>query len=247
MNTLKLTLAGLAFLTTTGMATAECRQALALGLDVSGSVDTREYVLQMQGVAGALEDPSVQQALLGQPGGHVDLMVFEWSGPQDQHVVQPWRSLRSAADIAEVASRLRQAQRVGGAPTTAIGAAMRMGAAALQSRDCVRRVLDLSGDGVANAGPLPQTVKTSEIVQGITMNGLIIADFAADPSSRHPTDPEGLTAYYQAYVIQGPQAFAELSLGFDDYQDTMTRKLIRELYGAELMQGPGLPVTLASQ
>ena len=247
MSTLKSMLAALALMATTGIATAECRQALALGLDVSGSVDAREYVLQMRGVAGALEDPAVQQALLGQPGGHVDLMVFEWSGPQDQHVVQPWRSLRSAAVITEVASRLRQAQRVGGAPTTATGAAMQMGATALQSRNCGRRVLDLSGDGVANAGPLPQTVRTSEIAQGITVNGLIIADFTADPSSRHPTDPEGLTAYYQAYVIQGPQAFTELALGFDDYQAAMTRKLIRELYGAELMQGPGLPATIASQ
>ena len=42
---------------------AECRQALALGLDVSGSVDAREYRLQLDGVAGALDDPAVRAAV----------------------------------------------------------------------------------------------------------------------------------------------------------------------------------------
>lgn len=246
MTTLKSALAGLAFLTSTCGATADCRQALALGLDVSGSVDAREYVLQMQGVADALEHPTVQQALLGQPHGHVDLMVFEWSGPPDQHVVVAWHSLRSPQDISEVAQRLRQAKRVGGDPTTAIGAAMAMGATALQTRRCTRRVLDLSGDGVANFGPLPQTVKASSL-GGITVNGLVVADLHADPTSRHPTDPAGLSAYYQAYVIHGNAAFTEMAIRFEDYRDAMTRKLIRELYGAELVQAPSPAMVLALQ
>lgn len=247
MTTLKSALAGLAFLTSTCGATADCRQALALGLDVSGSVDAREYVLQMQGVADALEHPTVQQALLGQPDGHVDLMVFEWSGPPDQHVVVAWHSLRSPQDISDVAQRLRQAKRVGGDPTTAIGAAMAMGATALQTRRCTRWVLDLSGDGVANSGPLPQAVKARNRLDGITVNGLVVADLHADPTSRHPTDPEGLSAYYQAYVIHGNAAFTEMAIGFEDYRDAMTRKLIRELYGAELVQAPSPAMVLALQ
>ena len=39
---------------TAGIAQADCRQALALGLDVSGSVDSAEYALQMQGLANAV-------------------------------------------------------------------------------------------------------------------------------------------------------------------------------------------------
>ncbi|MEM9846126.1 MAG: DUF1194 domain-containing protein, partial [Pseudomonadota bacterium] len=48
-------------------AQAGCRQALALGLDVSGSVDTREYRLQTDGLAEALRDPEVQSAFLALP------------------------------------------------------------------------------------------------------------------------------------------------------------------------------------
>ncbi|WP_336247087.1 DUF1194 domain-containing protein [Octadecabacter dasysiphoniae] len=43
-----------------------CRQALALGLDVSGSVDRREYRLQLDGLADALGHPDVVDALLSQ-------------------------------------------------------------------------------------------------------------------------------------------------------------------------------------
>ena len=41
---------------------AECRQALALGLDVSGSVDAREYRLQIGGVADYQNKPVVDKA-----------------------------------------------------------------------------------------------------------------------------------------------------------------------------------------
>ena len=62
-------------------APAECRQALALGLDVSGSVDAGEYALQLGGLAAALESADVRAALLDIPELPVHLTVFEWSGP----------------------------------------------------------------------------------------------------------------------------------------------------------------------
>jgi len=58
-----------------GPAWAGCRQALAMALDVSGSVDTREYHLQLDGLASALTDPDVQRAMLAQPGNPVYLAV----------------------------------------------------------------------------------------------------------------------------------------------------------------------------
>ena len=51
-----------------GPADAACRLALALGLDVSGSVDAAEYRLQLDGVAAALTDEDVQAALFAMPG-----------------------------------------------------------------------------------------------------------------------------------------------------------------------------------
>nr|WP_324170010.1 DUF1194 domain-containing protein [Ruegeria sp. NA] len=38
-----------------------------------------------------------------------------------------------------------------------------------------------------------------------------------------------LSAYYSAWVILGPNAFVEVALGFEAYEEAMTRKLLREL------------------
>ena len=68
---------------------AACRQALALGLDVSGSVDDREYRLQTDGLAGALLRGDVQDAFLAFPEAPIRVFVFEWAGAGNQRVLIP--------------------------------------------------------------------------------------------------------------------------------------------------------------
>ncbi|HMS95168.1 MAG TPA: DUF1194 domain-containing protein, partial [Tabrizicola sp.] len=41
-------------------ASAECRLALALAVDVSRSIDVQDYSIQTEGLAGALEDAEVR-------------------------------------------------------------------------------------------------------------------------------------------------------------------------------------------
>ena len=41
-----------------------CRLALALTIDVSGSIDPAEYRFQMDGLAEALDDPDIKDALV---------------------------------------------------------------------------------------------------------------------------------------------------------------------------------------
>lgn len=203
-----------------GAAEAGCRQALALGLDVSGSVDAREYRLQLDGLAGALEDPEVVAAFLTMPEVPVALAVFEWSGQGAHRLVVPWRSVTGSADVAEVAAQLRGTTRMAMDRSTAIGAAKKFGAGLLgQQAGCWRRVLDLSGDGLSNTGPRPQDVRPD----GITINGLVI-------SATGGADEIGaLASYYHAYVIAGPEAFVETALGFEAFEAAMVRKLKREL------------------
>lgn len=62
-----------------GIANAACRLALALALDVSGSVDGVEYVQQMNGGVEALSDREVQAVLFATPEVPVNLAIFEWS------------------------------------------------------------------------------------------------------------------------------------------------------------------------
>ncbi|KKM83021.1 hypothetical protein LCGC14_1313630 [marine sediment metagenome] len=205
-------------------AAAECRQALALGLDVSASVDGVEYGQQLGGLATALEDAAVQQALFAIPGAWVDLAVFEWSGPAFGRIIQHWTTLSDPAALADVTAKLRVTQREASDPSTAIGSAMRFGAALLAQRAaCWRAVLDLSGDGLSNTGPRPRDViptLTGPTLSGLTVNGLAIAD---------PGGGSDLAAYYRAEVMTGLGAFVEEARGFEDYAEAMRRKLLREL------------------
>lgn len=195
-------------------ADAPCRQALALGLDVSGSVDDREYRLQVDGLARALDHPQVRAALFEMPGAPVRLMVYEWSGPRDQRVLAPWREISGPAALDALRAELGGARRARMEPSTAIGPAMRLGAAELAGQaGCWRRVLDLSGDGTHNTGPHPRAIA----MDGVVVNGLVIGG------------APGLADYFRAYVLRGPDSFVERAAGFADFEAAMVRKLLREL------------------
>ncbi|MDJ0824705.1 MAG: DUF1194 domain-containing protein [Rhodobacter sp.] len=217
-------------LAASGAAEAACRQALAIGLDVSGSVDGREYRLQLDGLAGALLVPDVQAAFLAFPDTPVRLYVYEWAGLGSTRALVPWTEITDAAVLRGVAATLAGTPRVATEPPTAIGQAMLAGARQLARQpDCWKHTLDLSGDGKSNTGPRPRDLGGEPLLEGITVNALVIG---ADPMShgdeRQVQIPE-LWAYFKVEVIRGPDAFVEVALGFEDFQDAMARKLLREL------------------
>ncbi|WP_299729964.1 DUF1194 domain-containing protein [uncultured Tateyamaria sp.] len=223
-------LAALALGALGGTAEAACRQALALGLDVSGSVDAREYRLQMDGLAAAFDDPKVRQALLIMPGTPVHLLVYEWSGPEDPTVVLPWTAVTGPQVLNGIIGELRSVQRRNATPGTALGLAMREGLGHLDQRtECWKRTLDLSGDGKSNLGPRPVDIKREIEPTGITINALVIGADAPSLGDIRQAEISGLSAYFQANVIVGSDSFVETALGFEDYANAMARKLEREL------------------
>lgn len=204
-----------------------CREALALALDVSGSVDGREYRQQLDGLAAALTDPEVQDAFLALPDAPVDLAIYEWSGPGTARPLLPWTTVGNAATLAGIADALRRTLRAPADPSTALGAALLHGGGLLGQRaGCWRRVLDVSGDGKSNTGPRPQDVQDAPALAGVTVNGLVVG---AAPGNEGPGGQVGLEGYFRAWVIRGPEAFVERAEGYADYRDAMKRKLIREL------------------
>lgn len=214
-----------------GPASAACRQALALALDVSGSVDATEYRLQLDGVAGALQHPEVRAALLTPGAAPVRLMVFEWSEQNDIRTLIAWTDILAQTDIDAVATTLRQVQRSPRSYATALGHAMRFGAASLKAqKDCWQHTLDISGDGKSNVGPRPVDVRDG-LGRAIHVNGLVIGADARGDQDRRMVEIGELVSYFRAYVIKGPDAFVEVALGFDDYEAAMVRKLKRELQG----------------
>ncbi|WP_420860866.1 DUF1194 domain-containing protein [Algirhabdus cladophorae] len=219
----------------TVQAHAQCRQALVLGLDVSGSVDAHEYRLQLDGTAGALTSEAVQDLILAMPSAPVQIAVFEWSGPRYQVILVPWTQLKTLQDLQKVGGQLRQTQRRETPPATALGQAMNFGADLLATGPkCWKQTLDISGDGKSNTGPRPRDVKTWTSTQDITINGLVIGSDPQNFSDARSVHIGELQAYYQAEVIKGPEAFIETSLGFEAFQEAMQRKLLRELEGPVL-------------
>ena len=219
-------LAMLCLLASPALAQSHCRQALVLGLDVSGSVDQREYRLQLDGLAAALNSAPVREVLLAPSSAPVRIAIFEWSGPRDQYLIVPWREITDEAALIGVISTLAATTRRPAQPTTALGPAILTGLGLLdQQPACWKRTLDISGDGKANTGTRPQDISDHRFPAGVTINGLVIGH----NNPGFDLQISELSAYYQSYVVRGPEAFVETALGFEDYEAAMTRKLLREL------------------
>lgn len=209
----------------TAPATAQCRLALALGIDISSSVDAREDALQRLGVANALRNPDVQDLILTQPDRPVALAVFEWSGAAQQRVIVDW-TLLTETTLETTARQMATSRRVADTLATAFGEAL-LFADTLFARApaCFFQTLDLSGDGIHNQGSWPEDVYGAGHLASVTVNGLAI--FGARPQD--PTLDRRIETFYREEVIKGPGAFLEIANGFNDFERTLTRKLIREI------------------
>lgn len=193
-----------------------CDLALLLAVDVSGSVDRDEYAVQMVGLADALRDGIIVEALVRQ-SAQVSLM--QWTGSSRQEITIPWRPMRTPDAVLNLAADIEGDPRVWRNYSTAIGEALVASSAAFDVvSDCRRLVLDVSGDGVSNEGIAPNQIKTSMAEAGITINALAIE-----------TDKTDLTAYFFENVIAGEGAFVLRSDGFAGYPAAIRRKLRREV------------------
>jgi len=210
-----------------GPASASCRVALTLALDVSSSVDAIEYRLQIGGLADALEDADVRRAMLQVAGAQVALQVYEWSDPRDQVIIVDWTLVESHGDLDAIVTALRGHVRSFSNGKTALGEALAFGLRQLQEGPvCGLQKIDVSGDGQSNAGIPPQALYARHDFGAITVNGLAIA-----------SDEEALARYYRNFVIRGPGAFVEEAADFTAYARAIKRKLIRELGVPQLGQG----------
>ncbi|MCB2136668.1 MAG: DUF1194 domain-containing protein [Rhodobacteraceae bacterium] len=225
-------LAAFVALTMTTPAKAACRQALAIGLDVSGSVDPQEFALQTQGLAAALTTPAVREVLLGAPGSTVALAVYDWSGAADQRLILDWVEVTDAAVLERVAGAIAGTGRIERSPATGVGAALLYGAALLARQPrCGQAILDLTGDGLSNSGPDPRDVSLPDRPSPITVNALVVAINGEEGWDGGDPGVAELSAWFATEVIRGPDAFVEVALGFEDFAAAMERKLLRELAG----------------
>lgn len=220
---------------------AACRQALVLAVDISGSVDPREHGLQRRGIADALLDPEVQAAFLDVPEAPVRLLVFEWAGPFVMNDLTGWTEIRSADDLAAVADRLTRVARASGGQGTATGQAMLYGGSRLQEQaECGRLTLDVSTDGLRNAGITPGLALEQPELAGVTVNGLAVGTGWPGQRARS-AQLDRIVRFLFTEVIRGPGAFVEVAEDFDDFARAIRKKLLRELIAQVLGNGPAPP------
>jgi Ca-activated chloride channel homolog len=192
-----------------------CELALVLAVDVSGSVDAGEYRLQMDGLAAALRDGIVADALVDQ---EASVTLIQWSGTSRQEQTVPWTRIASHQDVAALAERISSDPRLWRNYSTAVGEALALAIKVLdQGPVCARRVIDVSGDGVSNEGASPRDRHPALAERGITVNGLAIE-----------TEEEDLTGYFFENLIIGEGAFVITATNFEDYPEQIRRKLQRE-------------------
>ncbi len=194
---------------------AACETALLLAVDVSNSIDSGEYRIQTRGMAAALRDDGVVEAMVQ---GANAIAVMQWSGTGMQEMTVPWRRIGSPAEMEALAAEVEGMRRAFVGANTAIGEAVRRGVSELAGQsDCARLILDVSGDGPDNAGTRIDTARWQASRAGVTVNGLAIDGLGA-----------ATTTYYARRLVT-PDGFVETARGFTDFPRAIRVKIRREV------------------
>jgi Protein of unknown function (DUF1194) len=202
---------------------------LVLAVDVSYSMDPDEQALQREGYALALTSREFMQALREGANGKIAVTYMEWAGQFDQRVVVPWRLIEGPESADSVAAEISAAP-YRRASRTSISGGLRFARTLFDASGFhgLRRVIDVSGDGANNSGPLIVPMRDEVVAAGITINGLPIMLKRANPGTM---DIENLDVYYEDCVIGGPGAFVIPIRERTKFIEATRTKLILEVAG----------------
>ena len=211
---------------------------LALAVDVSGSIDDEEAVLQRAGYIAAFRHPRVLEAIRRGAHGRIAAAYYEWAGYGLMKVIADWTLIHDKASALAFAAKLK------GAPPetasrTAIGSAISFAVPFFEANEfeSQRKVVDISGDGPNNWGGLVTVARDAALAKGITINGLPIINDRPSRFGRAPM--RNLDLYYMDCVIGGPGAFIVVTSRFKDFGSAILRKLILEIAGKTPKMPPG--------
>ena len=194
---------------------------LQLLADVSGSVDSSEYALQLQGYADAFKSTSVHNAITSGANGGIAVQYIEWS--TNQAIQLNWTLINSAASanaFADLLAGLSRANNIGS--STGIGSAIDFGKDLFATNDftSARQVMDVSGDGTNNVGLTPAGARDDALSAGVdTINGIVI------------TTNQNVVDQYLDEVVNGETPFLLAPGNFDDFQTSIENKIVAEISG----------------
>jgi hypothetical protein len=217
--------------------------ALVLAVDVSGSIDYEEAELQRKGIVDAFMSREVIQAIQAGSLGRIGVSVVYFSSADYGVMSVPvnWMVVEDQASATNFVKALVAARRPS-ARGTSISDALALSLRMLETGpfNSVKQVIDVSGDGVNNAGRAVQDIRDEILAKGITINGLPILDYST---------PQDLDKYFEGCVIGGPASFVIPAKGFNDFARAMRRKLVLEISGltpADMPEGNPLVIKVAA-
>jgi Protein of unknown function (DUF1194) len=196
--------------------------ALVLAVDVSESVNTERYALQMAGISKTFEDPEIQQMILSGPNHSMFVALVEWSSRAFLSI--PWTLITSPGDAEVFAEKIQRTPRFDNQFTClarALGV-VRDKVLPFLPVTANRTIVDVSGDGRDNCNTSPpvDAVRDQLVLGGVTINGLPILE--GDEAAT-------LEDWYLQHVIGGPAAFLVPALGFPDFERAMRKKFLVEV------------------
>lgn len=202
---------------------------LVLAVDISYSMDFDELALQREGYIAALTSKDFVDALRGGAHGKIALIYIEWAGTHEQTIVVPWTLIDGKAAADAFAAKLAAAP-VRRTYRTSISGGLIFSAAQFGTADFkgLRRVIDISGDGTNNQGPLIEPTRDEIVAKGIVINGLPLQLKAPSGSM---LDIPDLHIYYEDCVVGGPGSFVIPVRDRSQFINAVRQKLILEVSG----------------
>ncbi|TIM30649.1 MAG: DUF1194 domain-containing protein [Mesorhizobium sp.] len=207
---------------------------LVLAVDISHSMDEKEFALQRAGYVKALRHADFINAVRSGVNGRIALAYFEWAGTVRDDAVIAWQVIDDAESAAAFADNI-EARPFRSFRGTSISAALAFGAKLLDGAafDATRSVIDISGDGPNNIGMPVTMTRDAAIAKGIVINGLPIL-ISPSPSFSH------LDQYYAECVTGGPGSFVLPVYAASEFVTAIRRKLVLEVSAvADPNAGPG--------
>jgi hypothetical protein len=201
---------------------------LVLAVDVSQSMDYEEHQLQRTGYVEAFRHDEVVDAILYGPRGRIAVTYLEWGDAYDQIQIVPWTLIETREDAHAFADALAS-----GSPypsqRTSISRALMRAADLIDSNeyDGLRRVIDISGDGPNNTGPMVELARDAVAERGVIVNGLPIMLKEVDSWYDIPN----LDKYYEDCVITGAGSFVAPVESLEQLGPTIRGKLVLEIAG----------------
>jgi hypothetical protein len=211
---------------------------LALFIDVSGSIDNSEFLLQRQGYIDAFNSSEIVSAIQSGEHGAIAVSVVYWSHSYQQSVAVDWMLVDDAASAANLSTALSNSTRPFASYTSISGAIDKAVDlfAADTTFNSTRDVLDISGDGYNNRNPQGislASARADALAAGIVINGIVIGS-------------EDLLEYYQDNVIGGEGSFALRADGFQDFGEAISTKLVREISVAATPEPGTIALTISA-